>query len=398
MSSFPNWRFSEEDLERVKKVLASNFSSSRGTNYCLELEKLWAEKIGTKYAVVYTSGTTTLHAALHVLGVGKDDEVICPALNVIMTSNAVIFNGSVPVFADVQEDTFNVDPADIEKKITDKTKAIFMVPFYGSPCDVDEILRIGHEYNIPVIEDNAQAVGAKYKGKILGSLGGISSFSMESSKTIVTGQGGVCCTNDKDLYSKLRSFRFHGYRVVSEVTDPHTAKDVFQDPDYCRHVKFGWSYLLPEVACAIGVGQMERFDFFVNLRKEIGRMYEEVVDGSDLLVPQYVSKKCESAYWTFAAKFQGTKDEWRRFRKLYMANGGDGIYACFQVPYKEPVYMCPEPQYLSILNKSRRGNRWNCEVAERIQPMLMQFCSNYGSVEEAELKVEALRKAIKQWR
>ena len=127
-------------------------------------------------------------------------------------------------------------------------------------------------------------------------------------------------------------------------------------------------------------------------------MYEEVVDGSDLLVPQYVSKKCESAYWTFAAKFQGTKDEWRRFRKLYMANGGDGIYACFQVPYKEPVYMCPEPQYLSILNKSRRGNRWNCEVAERIQPMLMQFCSNYGSVEEAELKVEALRKAIKQWR
>jgi perosamine synthetase len=372
--------------------LASNFSGSYGTNYLSELENLWAKYIGTKYAVGYSSGTTTLHGALHALGVGRGDEVLVPALNVIMTSNAVVMAGAIPVFVDVCEDTFCINPEDAAQKMTRKTKAMIPVAFYGQPCDMNWLKDVAVDYDSRVIEDNAQAVGSLYKGHRLGSIGDIASFSFESSKCIAAGTGGILTTSDKEYYDELRSFRFHGYKLTQEVSDPHQAKDIMQDPTYERHEKFGWSYVLPELCAAVLISQVQRADWFVQRRVDVSRRYQDAIIDSkaDYLIPQVESKGTLNGRWTYAVRFIGTLSEWRSFRKQYMKNGGDGIYGCFQVVYNEPVYRNHLVDW--------KASSGHCEVAEKIQPQLMQFANNYGSVEEAELKVEALRKTIKDWR
>ncbi len=360
---------------------------------CKQLEELWAKKIGAKYAVTFTSGTATLHSALNAIGVKSNDEVIVPALGVIMTANAVIYQNAIPVFADVEEDTFNINPDDIRKKITSKTEAIMPIATYGLPPNMDEIMEIAEEHNLAVIEDNAEAVGAVYKGKNLGTIGDISSFSLENSKCFVCGDGGIVTTNSEKLAGRLRAFQFHGYNVLTNVHDPHTAKNIFQDPDYKRHVSFGWSYKLPEVACAIAISQVERWQELIDLRCKIAKLYDEVVDNCDFMTSQHASQGYKNVYWTYAVKFEGNKNKWRRFRKTYMKNGGDGIYACWSLVYDEPVY-----KKRLFDSRIRPINlKQPCPVAEKLQPKIMQFCTNYGSKAEALPKVEALRKTIKEF-
>ena len=183
-----------------------------------------------------------------------------------------------------------------------------------------------------------------------------------------------------------------------------THKDTLQDPDYKRHDSFGWNYRLPEVAAAVGLAQLEKLDFFVDLRQKIAAQYAQAISGCKWLVPQYVPKGYVNAYYTYAVKFEGKKNgiSWQDFRKKYMEFGGDGIYAAWSVVYLETVFQkgefygkgCPVqcPMYKGKPVKYEKGL---CPVAEETQPKLMQFVNNYSSLEEAEPKVEALRKAIK---
>jgi len=396
-----NWRFSEKDIERVREVLKSNFSASNSTNMCQRLEELFAEKVGTKYGITFNSGTTTLHGCVAVAGIGPGDEVIIPALNVLHTTAAILYQNAIPVFADSKEDTFNIDPDSIEERITPMTKAIIPVSLYGLPVDFDRILKIAKEHNLAVIEDNAEAHGAIYKGRKLGSIGDMASYSFESSKHIAVGDGGIVTTNNKDLANKLRAFSFLGYQVMtSDVGDARNVKDIFQDPNYKRHVTFGFSYKMPEVACAIGISQIERYEHFINLRCEIAKLYTEVIEDCDWMVPQHVPKDRKNTYWTYAIKYEGK--DWKGFRIAYMKNGGDGIYAAWTPTYLETVFQndvfygkgCPTkcPLYKGKINY-KKGL---CPVTEKIQPKIMQFCTNYGSLEEAMPKIEALKKTIKQ--
>lgn len=398
--SFPNWRFSEKDLDRVKELLAKNFSASNPSDMCEQLEELWAKKIGAKHAVTFSSGTATLHACLDAVGVRFRDEVIIPALSPVMVANSVIYQNAIPVFADVEEDAFCIDAFDIERKVTSRTKAIVAVALYGLPCDMDVIDTIARQYGLAVIEDNAESPGAIFNGRNLGTIGDMASFSFENSKTFVCGDGGIITTNNKELASRARAFQFHGYKVLEGVHDPHTAKDVFQDPDYARHTSFGWTYKMPEVACAIGISQVERFDELVDLRVQVAKLYQEVIEDVDekgLLIPQFLRYKCKHVYWTWAVKFNGSKKDWRKFRRLYMKNGGDGIYACWLPPYLEPLYR------EGIVNqrfplRMPFYHKGLCPIAEKLQPQIMQFPTNYGSIEEALPKMDALKKTLKEYR
>lgn len=399
MKTFPNSRFGKEDIDRVREVLASNFSASHPSRMCVRLEELWAEKIGAKHAVTFSSGTATLHASLDAVGIKAGDQVAVPALGPIMTANAVLYQNAMPVFVDVDKDTFNIDPEDLRKKVGYKTRvrATMPVALYGLSPNMDSVNEIAKRYGLAVIEDNAQAIGATYGERRLGTIGDMASFSLESSKSVVSGDGGVVTTNSKELADRCRSFRNHGFKIG--LRQVKNAKDVFQDPDYKRHTSFGWAYRMPEVACAIVMGQVQRFDKIVNLRIKIAKLYREVVEKCDFMTPQQVPKGCKHVYWTYVVKFEKPKRLWRKFRQQYMKNGGDGFYACWSVPYLEPVYSeCKVLARFPYVIPPQKLVKGLCPVAEKIQPQIMQFCTNYGSIEEAMPKIEALRKTVKEFK
>ena len=193
------WRFGDRELNYVREVLDSGFGSSTSGNMNNRFETAFASAVGAKYAVTFNSGTSTLHAALDAVGVGYGDEVITSPLTVISNLDVILAQNAVPVFADIDELTFNIDPRDVERKITTKTRAIMPISLYGVSCDLDALMAIGKSNGIPVINDAAEAFGSLYKGKPIATIADITSYSTENSKHITTGDGGIVVTNDINL-------------------------------------------------------------------------------------------------------------------------------------------------------------------------------------------------------
>lgn len=390
------WRFSGKEIDYIKEVLSTGFSSSTAGNMNNRFERAFAEKVGAKYAITYNSGTSTLHGALCAAGVEAGDEVITTPLTVISDAVVILAQNAIPVFADVDPDTFNIDPIDVEKKITDKTKAIMPVSLCGLSCDLDPLMKLAEKHNIFVVNDAAQAHMAIYKGRPIAEIAHITSYSLENSKQITTGDGGILVTNDKELEVKMRKFGSLGYASIgSEDSNILSKKDLFQDPKYKRHDTFGYNYRMPEVAAAIGLAQTERIEYFINLRMRIAKMYSEVIENCDYLIPQKTPKGYVNTYWTYGVKYKRTDVSWYDFRRKYMDFGGDGIYAAFALCYEETLFTsevykkrCP------AIYKDLSYPKGICPEAERVQPELMMFVNNYGSIEEAEPKVDALRKTI----
>lgn len=398
------WRFGEKELQYVKEVLDSGFASATSGNMCQRLESAFSKKVGAKYGICFNSGTSTMHSCLAAAGIGPGDEVIVPALTVVSTANVVVHQNAIPVFAEVSPDTFNIDPEDVKRKITSRTKAIIPVSLYGLSADFDPLMELAEKHNLVVIEDDAQAPVAGYKGRTTGSIGHMASFSFENSKHMTTGDGGMVTTSDEQLAKKIRKHGSLGFKAILAADGRvRSNKDIFQDPDYKRHDMFGWNYRLPEVAAAVGLAQLEKLDFFIELRQKIANMYTQVIGNCGWLVPQYVPEGYTNVYYTYAVRFEGKKMgiDWRDFRKKYMEYGGDGIYAAWSVVYLETVYQdgifygrgCPMECHLN--SHPVKYEKGLCPVSEEVQQKIMQFVNNYSSVEEAEPKVEALRKAIK---
>ena len=391
------WRFGEAETKYLKQVLDSGEASSNSGNLTYEFEQMFAEKVGAKFAIAFNSGTSTLHAALDAVGVKAGDEVIIPPLTVISDANVCLAQNAIPVFADVDENTFNIDPVDVERKITPKTKAIMPVSLYGLSCDLDPLMVLAKKYNIGVINDAAEAHMAIYQGRPIAEIADITSYSTENSKHISTGDGGIVVTNNEEFAVKMRKFGNQGYAALKSGDGRiRLNKEIFQDPNYKRHDAFGYNYRMPEVAAAIGLAQTEKIDFFINLRIQIAKMYDEVVSKCSYLIPQKTPAGCINTYWTYAVKYNRSDVSWQDFRKKYVEYGGDGIYAAWALTYEETLFSSKKykeraPHYYKDV-EYRRGI---CPVAEKIQPQLMQFITNYGSVEEFEPKAEALFKAIK---
>jgi len=340
------------------------------------------------------SGTATLHAALEACGVGYGDEVISPALTVIMDTTATFHANAIPVYADIDPHTLNIDPVDIERKITPKTKAIIVVNLYGLPADLPKIMEIAAKHNLYVIEDNAQCYQGTINGKLAGTFGHIASYSLENSKHISCGEGGLVTTNDAELAKRMRKIGGHGFKNL-EAADGMVRRrsEVFQHPDYKRHDTVGWNYRLSEFLGAVGCAQLERLNEFVILRQIVADMFLKTMEACHWLAPQYCPKGYVNSYYTLAVKYNGPIP-WAEFRAKYVEMGGDGIYGAWSVPYLEP--MMTERQYanrLPIYNDLVYSPGL-CPVAESVQPKIMQFKTNYRDMSEAKRQADILQKLI----
>tara|TARA_R110002020_G_scaffold338742_2_gene554037 strand:- start:886 stop:2097 length:1212 start_codon:yes stop_codon:yes gene_type:complete len=394
------WRFDHRERQYISEVLDSGFASSTSGSMNTRLEKAFAERFGSKFAITFNSGTTTLHAALEAFGVGYGDEVIVTPLTVISCMNAILYCGAIPVFADIDKDTFLIDPEDIKRKITNKTKAIMPVHLYGQVCDMTQIMQIANDHDLFVLEDCAQCYLGTHKGALAGTIGHVGSWSFENSKHLTCGDGGIITANDEALADKIRKLNCQGFRTATAINGKiRVSKDTFQDPAFKRHDSFGYMYRLPEVAAAMALGQLEKIDWFINKRTQMAEMYTEVIEASNCnyLIPQKahytLDKNC---YYAFAMKFNTPDITWQQFRKKHIENGGDGIYAAWTLCYQEDSV----PHIKKRLSKM--GLKFvintNCPVAENVQRKIMQLTTNQRDEEEMKIQAEALDKTIKYFK
>ena len=256
----------EEEINAVRQVLQSG-QIAQGPKV-KEFEEKFAQYIGTKYAVAVSNGTAALQLALIALGVRPGDEVITSPLSFFASASSILLIGAKPVFVDVEERTYNMDPTKIRDAITPKTKAIMVVHLHGHPADMDPILEIAREENLPVLEDAAQAHGAKYKGKMAGSLGDAAAFSFYATKNMTTGEGGMVTTNSEEIAEMVSLLRHHG----------QTSRYV--------HKYLGYNMRMTEFQAAIGLVQLKKLDSNNMRRREIAKRYSgELSDLKELILP-----------------------------------------------------------------------------------------------------------------
>lgn len=390
------------ELQYLQKVLEGESWSATGGSWTIGLEQAFSKRIGTRYGVAFNSGTSTLHAALEAVGVRAGDEVISPALTVIMDSTATIHANAIPVYCDIDENTFNLDPDKLEGLITPKTKAIIAVALYGLSPDYDRILEIARRHHIAVIEDNAQAILSEYKGQVLGTIGDIASFSFENTKHISCGEGGMILTNSEEYAEKCRKLGGHGFKNLrAEDGRVRLNQDVFQNPNYKRHDVLGWNYRMPEFTAAVAYAQLERVDELVRLRQESARIFIEAMDGCNFLLPQVTPDGYINTYYSLGVRYLGEEKigvSWQDFRKKYVEMGGDGYYGAWSVPYLEPVMA--EGVFKNRLPEIYKDVSYKagmCPVAERVQAQLMQMKTNYRDLELAKQKADILNRLIRMY-
>jgi len=244
----------DADRAAVARVLDRGVLSGAGAPEVKALEAEFAAAVGARFCLATNSGTSALHIALAAAGVGAGDEVIVPALSFIATAQAVLHQGAVPVFADVDPDTYNIDPADAARRVTPRTRAIMPVHLHGLPADMDAIEALARRHRLTVIEDAAQAHGALYKGRAVGTLGAMAAFSLNSTKNLPAGEGGLFVTDSEELYARAARVRFDGLESPSKWDPTHPLDD---EADAHATVR-GWMYLPGELTSALARSQLQR--------------------------------------------------------------------------------------------------------------------------------------------
>lgn len=315
----------EDDIQAVVDVLRSDYLTT-GPKIA-EFEKMVADYVGAKYAVAISNGTSALHAACFAAGIQPGDEVITTPLTFAASSNCVLYCGGTPVFADVDPKTYNIDPEDIRRKITDKTKAIIAVHLAGQPCDMDEIHKIAKEHDLLVIEDGAHALGSVYKGKKVGTLSDMTTFSFHPVKPITTGEGGMIVTDNEEFYKKMMLFRSHG---ITRDENLMTRND---GPWFYQQLDLGYNYRITDIQCALGCSQMKKLDRFLARRKEIVARYNEAFADCENIVTPYQLPETESGWHLYIVQVKNCDR-----RKVFEALREHGI--AVNVHYI-PVYMHP---------------------------------------------------------
>jgi perosamine synthetase len=388
-------RFTDIEKEFVLEAVANEFNTSKNSIFNNRLEQKFRELFNVKFAIGHVNGTQTMHTALVALGVKPGDEVIVPPLTMSSTGIAVLQNNSIPVFADVALKTFNISPDSIRKCITEKTKAIITVALYGLSPDYDEIISICKEYNLYLIEDNAQCFLGEYKGKLVGQFGDFASFSFQASKHITCGEGGMLTTDNEIFADNARRFSSLGYAGVSAKQGKITRKDI-QDPNYSRHITLGFNYRMSEVNAAVTLGQLERSRELVQQRINVAHIFDSVINETSLLSRQAEPEGYKNSYWAYSTilNVENPEKEWYRFRDLFQKNGGDGYYAAWKLSYNEPLFQNEIQKWDGVWQKY---NEKLCPVAEFLQKRMIQFKTNYWDISEAEEQVEVLYKTIKSF-
>lgn len=317
----------QDDIQAVVDVLQSDFLTT-GPKIA-EFEQTVADYVGAKYAVAISNGTSALHAACFAAGIGPGDEVITTPLTFAASANCVLYCGGTPVFADVDPKTYNIDPEDIRRKITDRTKAIIAVHLAGQPCDMDAIHSIAREHGLIVIEDGAHALGSVYKGKKVGSMSDMTTFSFHPVKPITTGEGGMIVTDNEDFYKKMVLFRSHG---ITRDDSMMTRND---GPWFYQQFDLGYNYRITDIQCALGCSQMKKLDRFLARRKEIVARYNEAFADCDNIITPYQLSDTESGWHLYIVQVKNCD---RRQVFENMREKGIGVNVHYIPVYMHPYY------------------------------------------------------------
>ncbi len=384
------WRYDESELENIEDAIESGLHGK----WNKILEDKFTEKFGVEYAIGINSGTSALHAALYAVGVREGDEVIVPPLTFGAPAFAALLLGAVPVFSDVDIETFTIDLEDINRKITKRTKAIVPVSLYGLPSDIDSIMKIADKNSIKVVEDDAECFLGEYPGeRIAGSVADISIFSFQHTKHITSETGGMLVTNDEELAEKARKFSILGYKTLrAKAGEKVVTMEQVQRPDFERHELVAPNYRLPELCAAALVAQLGKLDGFVKRRQEISNIYLDAISDCDWLIPQKTPKGFKNSYWTFAIRLDTDKTDvaWIDFRNKYLENGGEPYYAAWVLTYLEPALKGRKYLENNIVYKEGL-----CPAAEKIQPQLIQMKTNFYDLRKAKEQAEVLNNTIK---
>jgi perosamine synthetase len=366
----------ERDIQAVVETLRSDWLTT-GPKIA-EFEGAISEFVGAKYAVSFSSGTAALHAAAFAAGLESGDEAITTPLTFAATANCVLYQGATPVFADVEPESLNIDPGEVAKRITPRTKAILPVDYAGHPAALDEIVQIADRYGLVVIEDACHALGALYKNRRTGGIAHMTVFSFHPVKHVTTGEGGVVTTNNPDFAQSLRRFRNHG--IDSEARERHAAGRWFYEM-----VSLGFNYRLSDISCALGLSQLTKIEANLERRREIASRYREALAGIPSIRLPFEQPDVASAWHLYPIQLQLNRLSANR-EEIFQALRGENIGV--NVHYI-PVHL--HPYY-----RNRFGYRTgDYPVAESVYERLISLPISHGmSDEDVQDVVSAVRKVM----
>jgi len=389
-------KYCESAKNNALRSLETDTDLKSGLPWVPAFEEAFAEIVDDKYAISVNSGTSALHAALMAFGVGPGDEVISPGLTVIMDAFATCYVGAIPVFADVDPVTWNIDPKKVEELITDKTKAIITVSWLGLSANLIEVMKLARKYNLFVLDDSAETLLTSNYQQNLESKPDMRMFSFESKKHLSTGgEGGMLTTDSEILAKKARQAAGLGYKHLTAGRGRTSlASRVFQNPEYERFDSIGYNYRMTPTTAAIGLGQLENLDHLLKSRIYVAEEFLKAISHVSWLVPQ-PSQSCgvNHAYYTFAVRLDSSSRpdiNWQSFYDDFTERGGDGFYANCKNPYLEPFFFGKKTKLQSF-------EIGLCPVAEKLQTEIMSFKTNYLNEETVLEQSKLLLQTIERF-
>lgn len=310
---------SGNEKKYVMDCLDTSWISSKG-KYVEKFESEFAKYLGVKKATTVSNGTVALHLALLALGIGEGDEVIVPTLTYIASVNAIKYVGATPVFVDSVSSTWQMDPVDVEKKITKNTKAIMVVHLYGHPCDMGSIMKIAKNNDVFVIEDCAEALGSKYENQYVGSFGDIATFSFYGNKTITTGEGGMVVTNDDTLHNRAVHYKGQGLAKHRQYW----------------HDVIGYNFRMTNICAAIGLAQLENIEKVLDKKYKIAKWYDEKLRVMNEITFHKESENVYHSYWMCSILVQNS--DCRDGLRTYLSEYGIETRPLFYPVHTMPMY------------------------------------------------------------
>lgn len=365
----------EADYQAVLDVLKSDYLTCGPK--IEELEKKLCEITGAKYAVAVSNGTAALHIACLAAGIGEGDEVITTPITFAASANCALYCGARPVFADINERTYNIDPESVRARVTERTKAVVAVDYTGQSAQLDELLEICRENKLLLITDGAHSIGTKYKGRPTGSVADMTTFSFHPVKTVTAGEGGAVMTNDKALYEKLLLFRAHGITRKPEFMS--------REPDgpwYYEQVDLGYNYRMTDIQAGLLISQLGKLEMFKARRREIVRKYDEAFAQIPQIAVQEEIPESDTTRHLYILRIRPEKLTIDR-KQFFEALGAENI--CCNVHYI-PVYYFPHYQKLGY-------QKGLCPKAEKLYEEIISLPLYYGMTDQdAEDVIAAVRK------
>ncbi len=338
----------EADIEAVAEVLRSDYLTCGPK--ITQLEQKLCELTGAKYAVAVSNGTAALHIACMAAGLKEGDELITTPITFAASANCALYCGAKPVFADINEKTYNIDPLEVGKKITEKTKVIIPVDFTGQAADMGPIMELAREKGIVVIEDAAHSIGTLYQGKPVGSIADMTTFSFHPVKTVTSGEGGAVLTNDRDYYEKLCLYRTHGITREQSLLERES-----HGPWYYEQIDLGYNYRITDMQAALLISQLDKMELFRQRRKEIVRRYDEAFSKMPEIVVQEEIKESDTTRHLYILRIRPEVLNVDR-KGFFEALAAEGIHCnvhyipVYRHPYYEalgyPEGLCPKAEKL----------------------------------------------------